>query len=221
VCKYRCRLITNSLRLCCERPIPSCPNIQHYGIQLPIRSEYQRHTSELSSKLANSHYTHQQLHQHRKLHCLDQNSPFRFHKNIVEYRLSGMSGTWPAPDKRFFWILDILTKYIIVQYIFVNNAVRILMQFNALKHQLSTQRYEPSTTAHVVKKLLTAVVAFGTTIPNRPLIITLFGCSGCLDSRIKDVLLYMNFHNIAKRTKCFLMHSTQQDWKGVPLVDHI
>jgi hypothetical protein len=39
---------------------------------------------------------------------------------------------------------------------------------NALKHQLSTQRYEPSTTAHVVRKLLMAVVAFGTTKPNRP-----------------------------------------------------
>jgi hypothetical protein len=39
---------------------------------------------------------------------------------------------------------------------------------NSLKHQLSTQRYEPSTTAHVVRKLLTVVVTFGTTIPNRP-----------------------------------------------------
>jgi hypothetical protein len=39
---------------------------------------------------------------------------------------------------------------------------------NDLKHELSTQRYEPSTTAHVVRKLLTAVVDFGTTIPNRP-----------------------------------------------------
>jgi hypothetical protein len=39
---------------------------------------------------------------------------------------------------------------------------------NASKHQLSTQRYEPSTTAHVVRKLQTAVVAFGTTVPNRP-----------------------------------------------------
>jgi hypothetical protein len=47
---------------------------------------------------------------------------------------------------------------------------------NALKHQLSTQRYEPSTAAQVVRKLLTAVVAFGTTISNRPSIITLFGC---------------------------------------------
>jgi hypothetical protein len=40
---------------------------------------------------------------------------------------------------------------------------------NALKHQLSTQRYEPSSAAHVVRKLLTAVVvAFGTTIPKSP-----------------------------------------------------
>jgi hypothetical protein len=27
----------------------------------------------------------------------------------VEDRLSGMSGTWPAPDKQFFGILDIQT----------------------------------------------------------------------------------------------------------------
>jgi hypothetical protein len=47
---------------------------------------------------------------------------------------------------------------------------------NALKHQRSAQHYEPSTTAHVVRKLLTAVVAFGTTIPNRPSTSTLFGC---------------------------------------------
>jgi hypothetical protein len=63
------------------------------------------------------------------------------------------------------------------------------MQFNSLKHQLSTQRYEPSTTAHVVRKLPTAVVAFGTTIPNRPSIITLFGRFRCLDFRIKDLPL--------------------------------
>jgi hypothetical protein len=37
---------------------------------------------------------------------------------------------------------------------------------NALKHQLSMQHYEQPTTTHVVRKLLTAVVAFGTTIPN-------------------------------------------------------
>jgi hypothetical protein len=30
-------------------------------------------------------------------------------RNTVEDRLSGMSGTWPAPDKRFLQILDILT----------------------------------------------------------------------------------------------------------------
>jgi hypothetical protein len=47
---------------------------------------------------------------------------------------------------------------------------------NALKRQLSTQCYEPSTTADMVKKLLTVVVAFGTTFPNRPSIIPLFGC---------------------------------------------
>jgi hypothetical protein len=58
---------------------------------------------------------------------------------------------------------------------------------NALTHQLSTQRYEPSTTAHVVRKPLTVVVAFGTTKPNRSSIITLFGCFRCLDLRIKDV----------------------------------
>jgi hypothetical protein len=58
---------------------------------------------------------------------------------------------------------------------------------NALKHQLSRQRYEPSTTAHVVRKLLNAVVAFGTTIPNRPSIVTLFGCFWCLYFRVKDL----------------------------------
>jgi hypothetical protein len=62
----------------------------------------------------------------------------------------------------------------IIQYIFVNNKIYILLQFNASKHQLSTQRYEPSMTAHVVRKLQMAVVAFGTTIPNHPSIITLF-----------------------------------------------
>jgi hypothetical protein len=112
--------------------------------------------------------------------------------NTVEDRLSEMPGTWPAPDKRFFRILDILTKYIYnyTIYIFVNNAIYILLKFNALKNQLSTQCYEPSTTAHVVRKLLTVVVAFGTTIPNLPSIITLFGCSRCLDFQIKDLLLY-------------------------------
>jgi hypothetical protein len=34
------------------------------------------------------------------------------------------------------------------------------------------------------------VVAFGTTVPNRPWIIMLFGCVRCLDYRIKDLLLY-------------------------------
>jgi hypothetical protein len=86
-----------------------------------------------------------------------------------------MSGTWPAPDKWFFRILDILTKYV------YNYAIYILLQINILKHQLSTQRYEPSTIAHVVRKLQMVVVAFGTTIPNRPAIITLFGCFWCLD----------------------------------------
>jgi hypothetical protein len=52
------------------------------------------------------------------------------------------------------------------------------------------QPSETSTTAHVVRKLLTAVVAFWTTIPNRPSIITLFGCFQCLDFRIKDPPLY-------------------------------
>jgi hypothetical protein len=62
------------------------------------------------------------------------------------------------------------------QYTFVNNTIKILLQFDALKHQLSTQHYEPSTTTHVVRELLMAVVAFRTTIPNRPSIIVLFGC---------------------------------------------
>jgi hypothetical protein len=60
---------------------------------------------------------------------------------------------------------------------------------NALKHQLTTQHYEPSTTAHVVRKLLTVVVGFGTTIPNYPSIKALFGCFQCLDFRTKDLLL--------------------------------
>jgi hypothetical protein len=77
-------------------------------------------------------------------------------------------------------------------YNFQNNTIYILLQFNALKHQLKTQRYEPSTTAHVVRKLLTAVVTFGTTIPNRPSSITSFGCFRCLDSRINDLVLNIN-----------------------------
>jgi hypothetical protein len=59
-------------------------------------------------------------------------------------------------------------------------------------HQLSTQRYEPSTITHLERKSLTAVVAFGTAIANRPSIITLFGCFRCLDFRTKDLLLYMH-----------------------------
>jgi hypothetical protein len=43
----------------------------------------------------------------------------------------------------------------------------------------------PSTTAHVIRKLLTAVVAFGTAVPNRPSIIMLFGYF-----RLKDLVLY-------------------------------
>jgi hypothetical protein len=78
-----------------------------------------------------------------------------------------------------------------MQYLFVNNTINILLQFDALKHQLSTQCYEPSNTAHMVRKLLTAVVAFGTTIPNRSSIIMLFGCFWCLDFQIKDLLLYI------------------------------
>jgi hypothetical protein len=35
------------------------------------------------------------------------------------------------------------------------------------------------------------VVAFGTGIPNRLSIITLFECFRCLDLRIKDLLLYV------------------------------
>jgi hypothetical protein len=70
-----------------------------------------------------------------------------------------MSGTWPAPDKRFFRILDILS---LKQH---NDQKKMAIThhaiINTLKHQLSTQRYEPSTAAHVVRKLLTAVVAFG------------------------------------------------------------
>jgi hypothetical protein len=62
---------------------------------------------------------------------------------------------------------------------------------NSFKRQLSTQRYETSTTAHVVGISQTAVVAFRTTIPNRPSVITLFGCFRCLDFRIKDLLLYV------------------------------
>jgi hypothetical protein len=68
---------------------------------------------------------------------------------------------------------------------------------NALKQELSTQHYEQSTTAHMVRKLLMAVVAFGTIIPNRPSIITLFGCFQCLDFQIKD-LLYLILDQHAK-----------------------
>jgi hypothetical protein len=40
----------------------------------------------------------------------------------------------------------------IIQYLFENDTIFILSQFNSLKHQLSTQRYDPSATAHVVRK---------------------------------------------------------------------
>jgi hypothetical protein len=65
--------------------------------------------------------------------------------------------------------------------------IDILLQFNALKCQLSMQCYEPYTTSHVVRKLLMPVVVFGTTIPNRPSIITLFGCFWYLDFQINDL----------------------------------
>jgi hypothetical protein len=60
---------------------------------------------------------------------------------------------------------------------------------NALKHQLSMQRYELSTTTHMVRKLLTAVATFGNTIPDRHSIITLSGYFRRLDFRIKYLLL--------------------------------
>jgi hypothetical protein len=93
------------------------------------------------------------------------------------------------------WEMKYVIYYIYVNiynytiYIFVNNTLYILLQFNALKRQLSTQHYELSTTTHMVRKLLTAVVAFGSTIPNHPSIITLFGCFRCLDFWINDHLL--------------------------------
>jgi hypothetical protein len=81
--------------------------------------------------------------------------------------------------------------------IFVSNTICMLLQFNALKYQLSMQRCEPSTTAHMVRKLLmVVVVAFGTTVPNRPSVITLFGCFRCLDIWIKD--LHLAVHSIQK-----------------------
>jgi hypothetical protein len=70
------------------------------------------------------------------------------------------------------------TIYIAIQYIFVNNTIYILLQFNALKHQLSTQSYESSTTSHMVRKLLTVVVAFGATIP---IILQLLRCLDASD----------------------------------------
>jgi hypothetical protein len=73
-------------------------------------------------------------------------------------------------------------RYIIFLY--------ILLQFNALKHQLSMQCYEPSTTIHMVRKLPVTVVAFRTARPNFPSFITLFGCFQCLDFWINDLLLY-------------------------------
>jgi hypothetical protein len=78
--------------------------------------------------------------------------------------------------------------YRIIQYIFVNNKIYILLQFNALKHQLSTQCYEPSTTAHVVRKLLRRWWLSELLYQ----LITLFGCFRCLDFRIKNLLFYIN-----------------------------
>jgi hypothetical protein len=102
----------------------------------------------------------------------------------------------PAPTSSGCILLSFLSIVGIneqdIFYIFINNTIYILLQFNVLKHQLSTQRYELSTTAHVVRKILTAMVAFGTTIPNRSSIIMLFGRFRCLDFWIKDILLYNN-----------------------------
>jgi hypothetical protein len=76
----------------------------------------------------------------------------------------------------------------------------------ALNHQFSTQCYELSTTAHVVRKLLMAVVAFRTTILNHPSIITLFGCFRCLDYWIED-LLYLTHMHIKEKLSPF--HETE------------
>jgi hypothetical protein len=71
------------------------------------------------------------------------------------------------------------------------------------------QCYEPSITAQVVRKLLTAIVVFGTIIPNRPLIITLFGCFQCSDFQIKDNLLYMNLWHV---TLLILLYWVREVW---------
>jgi hypothetical protein len=54
----------------------------------------------------------------------------------------------------------------------------------------------------VVKKLLTAVVAFRTTIPNCPSVITVFGCFRCFDFWINDLLLSIHVSVFRKRRKC-------------------
>jgi hypothetical protein len=66
------------------------------------------------------------------------------------------------------------------------------MYYCNLKHQLSTQHCELSTTAHVVRKLQMMVVAFRTTIPNHSSIIPLFGCFWYLDFDINDLYCIWN-----------------------------
>jgi hypothetical protein len=62
----------------------------------------------------------------------------------------------------------------------------------------------------MVKKLLTAVVAFRTTIPNRPSIITLFGCFlGLLDKRSSTVNELLCVHSDFLFTLYFGLFMTQ------------
>jgi hypothetical protein len=74
----------------------------------------------------------------------------------------------------------------------------------ALKHQLSTQRYEPSATAHVVRKLLTAVVTFGTT--------TVFALDKNLPSKIWVRLVHgiLSFRRLSPRRRYCMLSNSQK-----------
>jgi hypothetical protein len=54
-----------------------------------------------------------------------------------------------------------------------------------------------------------AVAAFGTTIPNHPSLIMLFGCFQCLDFRINDLLYYIIFLQELRKTTNNLSQNRQ------------
>jgi hypothetical protein len=70
----------------------------------------------------------------------------------------------------------------------------------------------------VVRKLLTAVVAFGTTIPNCPSIITLFGCFQCFglpDKRSSTVFCSSRLQELSTSSE------ENPDYSDIELIQYI